>query len=138
MRNSSFRFLLILLELHRCFGHGIKMYMWFGYNNQIIFCHLSRNLNLVFFQALLLSTYVDSMYLARVTPPINFKFSDDSLFLKKNLGGGHKFSELACINACRWIGYQTFNVPDIKLYLLICYHRVSTCLQMLVALFDVL
>ena len=38
------------------------------------------NLNLVFFQALLLSTYVDSMYLVRVTP-INFTFSDGSLFL---------------------------------------------------------
>ena len=32
----------------------------------------------------------------RVTPPMNSTFSDDSLFLKKNLGGGHKFSEFAC------------------------------------------
>ena len=37
-----------------------------------------------------------SMYLARVTPPMNFSFSDDSLFLKKILGGGLKFSEFAC------------------------------------------
>ena len=36
------------------------------------------------------------MYLVRVTPLMNFTFSDDSLFLKKNLGGGHKFSEFAC------------------------------------------
>ena len=36
------------------------------------------------------------MYLARVTPLMNFTFSDDSLFLKKNLGGGHKLSEFAC------------------------------------------
>ena len=56
-------------------------------------------LNLVIFQALLLSTYVDSMYLVRVTPLMNFTFSDDSLFLKKNLGGGHKFSEFACCNS---------------------------------------
>ena len=44
-------------------------------------------LNLVIFQALLLSTYVDSMYLVRVTPLMNFTFSDDSLFLKKILAG---------------------------------------------------
>ena len=70
----------ILMKLHRCFGHGLKMCMWFGYNPQLIFCHFLRNLNLVFFQALLLSTYVDSRYLVSVTP-INFTISDDSLFL---------------------------------------------------------
>ena len=32
----------------------------------------------------------------RVTAPINLTFSDDSAFLKKILGGGHKFSEFAC------------------------------------------
>ena len=53
--------------------------MWFGYNPQIIFYHFFRKLNF-FFQALLLSTYVDSMYVVRVTPPINFTFSDGSLF----------------------------------------------------------
>ena len=81
MRNSSYSFMLILLKFHGCFGHGLKTRMWFGYNPQIIFCHFFRNLNLVFFQALLLSTYVDSMYLVRVTPPINFTFSNDSVFL---------------------------------------------------------
>ena len=35
------------------------------------------------------------MYLIWINPPINFTFSDDSLFPKKNLGGGHKFSEFA-------------------------------------------
>ena len=54
------------------------------------------SLLLVIFQPLLLSTYVDSIYLVRVTPPMNFTFSDDSLFLKKIRGGGHKFSEFAC------------------------------------------
>ena len=73
--------MLVLLKLHRCFVHGLKMCMWFGYNPQIRFCHFLRNLNLVFFQALLLSTYVDSINLPRVTPPINFTFSDDSIFL---------------------------------------------------------
>ena len=70
----------ILLKIHSCFGHGLKMCMWFGYNPQTIFCNFFRNLNFVFFQALLLSTYVDSMYLVRITP-INFTFSDDCLIL---------------------------------------------------------
>ena len=61
--------------------------MWFGYNPQIIFYHFFCKLNLVIFQALLLSTYEDSMYLVRVTPLMNFTFSDDSLFLKKILAG---------------------------------------------------
>ena len=56
--------------------------MWFGYNPQITFCHFFRNLNLVFFPGIItINIYVDSMYLVRVTPPINFVFSDDSLFL---------------------------------------------------------
>ena len=50
--------------------------MWFGYNPQIRFCHFSA-----YVQALLLPTYVGSMYLVRVTPPINFTFSDDSVLL---------------------------------------------------------
>ena len=78
MRNSSYTFLPILLKLHRCFGHGLKTCMWFGYNPQIRFCHFFRN-----FQALLLSTYVDRMYLVRVTPRMNFTFSDD--IIKKKL-----------------------------------------------------
>ena len=82
--------MLILLKLYRCFGHGLKTCMCFGYNPQIIFCHFFRNLNLVIFQALLLSTYVDSMYLVRVTPPINFTFSDDSLF--------HIFKDINSLN----------------------------------------
>ena len=65
----------ILLKIHNCFGHDLlKVCMWYGYNNQIIFCHFFHNLNLVFFQALLLSTYyVNSMYLVRVTP-MNFTY----------------------------------------------------------------
>ena len=35
----------------------------------------------------MLSTYVDSMYLVWINPPINFTFSDDSIFLKKILVG---------------------------------------------------
>ena len=61
--------------------------MWFGYNPRIIFYHFFCKLKLVIFQALLLSTYVDSKYLVRVTPPMNFTFSDDSLLFKKFLAG---------------------------------------------------
>ena len=83
MRISSYSFISILLKLHRCFVHGLKICMWFGYNPtpRIKFYYFFGKLNLVIFQALLLSTYVDSMYLVRVTPPMNFTFSDDSLFL---------------------------------------------------------
>ena len=74
--------MLILLKLHRSIGHGLKTCMWFGYDPEIRFCHFFHNLNLVFFfQALILSTYVDSMYLVWIYPPINFTFSDDSVFL---------------------------------------------------------
>ena len=65
----------ILLKLHRCFGYGLKMCMWFGYNPQIIFCHFFRNLNFVFFRHYnYQQDYVDSMYLVRVTPPIPLLF----------------------------------------------------------------
>ena len=79
--------MLILLKLHRSIGHGLKTCMWFGYDPEIRFCHFFRNLNLVFFQALILSTYVDSMYLVWINPPIYFTFSDDSIFLKKSWRG---------------------------------------------------
>ena len=36
MYNSSYNFMHIILKLHMCFGHGLKMCMWFGYNPQII------------------------------------------------------------------------------------------------------
>ena len=48
VRNHSNSFMPILLKLHRCFDHGLKTCMWFGYNPQIIFCHFFRNLKLVF------------------------------------------------------------------------------------------
>ena len=46
MRISSYSFILILLKLHRCFGHGLKICMWFGYNPQIIFYHFFCYFNL--------------------------------------------------------------------------------------------
>ena len=89
--------MLILLKLHRSIGHRLKMCMWFGYDPEIRFLSLFPQFELsLFFQALILSTYVDSMNLVWINPPINFTFSDDSICLKKNLGGVHKFSEFAC------------------------------------------
>ena len=76
--------------------------MWFGYNPQIIFYHFFCKLNLVIFQALLLSTYVDSMYLVRVTPLMNFTFSDDSLFLKKILAGDINSLNLLVYFSLQW------------------------------------
>ena len=34
---SSYSFIPILLKLHWCFGHGLKICMWLRYNAQIIF-----------------------------------------------------------------------------------------------------
>ena len=34
--NSSYSLIPILLKLHWCFDHGLKICMWFGYNHQII------------------------------------------------------------------------------------------------------
>ena len=63
MRISSYSFILILLKLHRCFGHGLKICMWFGYNPQIIFYHFFCYFNLGIFLAFLLSKLMDTGYL---------------------------------------------------------------------------
>ena len=34
---NSYSFIQILSKLHWCFGHGLKICMWFGYNPQINF-----------------------------------------------------------------------------------------------------
>ena len=46
VRNSSYSFMPIHLKLYRCFCHGLKICMWFGYYPEIIFCHFFRSLNL--------------------------------------------------------------------------------------------
>ena len=63
-RNSSCRFLPIVLKLCLCFLHGMKMSMWFGYNSRIIFCHLFHIVNLVIFHPL----YISCGYLVSTTP----------------------------------------------------------------------
>ena len=76
------------------------------------FYYFFCKLNLVIFQALLLSTFVDSMYLVRVTPPMNFTFSDDSLFLKKILGGDINSLNLLVSSA---IGKHSHILSPVKL-----------------------
>ena len=51
------------------------------------------------------------MYPVRVNLPINFTFSDDSLFLLKHLGRGNKLSEFLCSTVI----YHLLNDGDISL-----------------------
>ena len=48
-RNSSYSFPSVVLKLCRCFRHGMKMCMWFGYNTLIIFSHFFCYVDLVSF-----------------------------------------------------------------------------------------
>ena len=50
VHTSFYSFMPILLKLHMCFGHGLKTYMRFGYNPQIICRHFFHNLNIVVFR----------------------------------------------------------------------------------------
>ena len=70
-RNSSYSFIPILWKLHRCFGHSLKVFMLFGYNPQIIFCHFFGKLNLAIFRALSITKWMDRGYLVDITPPIS-------------------------------------------------------------------
>ena len=57
---SSYSFMPIFWKLYRCFCHGLKMCMWFGYNPQINFCHVFRTLNTVIFQSWIQSKCIDT------------------------------------------------------------------------------
>ena len=52
------------LKLCRCFLHGVRMCMWFGYNCWIIFYHFFHFVNLVIFRP----QCIDSGYLVSATP----------------------------------------------------------------------
>ena len=65
------------------------------------------------------------MYLVWINPPINFTFSDDSVFLKKNLGGGHKFSEFACL-ICISMSRIWLSIKAVTVH----YSRVSDAMQL--------
>ena len=62
-------FIQILLKLHWCFGHGLKICMWFGYNPQIIFCLFFRKLNLAILTGIIDNNVMDREYLVGPTPP---------------------------------------------------------------------
>ena len=62
--NSSYSFLLIFLKLCRCFLHGVRMCMGFGYNCWIIFYHFFHFVNLVIFRP----QCIGSGYLVSTTP----------------------------------------------------------------------
>ena len=97
MHNSSYSFMLILLKLHRCFGHGLKSCMWFGYNPQIIFCHFFCNLNSVFFSGIITINICRQYVPCEGNSSYKFYIFRWFLISLKNLGGGHKFSEFACL-----------------------------------------
>ena len=63
-RNSSYSFVPIFLKLCRCFHHGMRMCMWFGYNCLIIFCHFFHFVNLVIFRP----QCIDCGYFVSATP----------------------------------------------------------------------
>ena len=49
---NFYSFMPIALKLCVCYGHGLKLCMWFGYNPQIIlFCHFFIISTKSFFQA---------------------------------------------------------------------------------------
>ena len=63
VRNSSYSFMPIHLKLYMCYGHGLKICIWFGYNPWIIFCHFFHNLNLiVIFSGILVNGYFLSFF----------------------------------------------------------------------------
>ena len=68
MRSSSYSFMQISLKLYRCFGHGLKMCICFGYNYQII-------LLLHFFSQIDFSRFLGVYYYQDVNV-VMIKFSD--------------------------------------------------------------
>ena len=63
------------------FGHGLQMCTWFGYNPKIICVTGFHMLNIVIFQAELLSKCIDSGCLVRETPHtilLSFRLDDTS------------------------------------------------------------
>ena len=57
VRNSSYSFMPIHLKLYMCYGHGLKICMWFGCNSWIglFFVIFFHNLNLVIFLGILVN-----------------------------------------------------------------------------------
>ena len=50
VRNFSYSFMCAALKIYMCYGHGLKICIWFGYNPRVIFVILFLyNSNLVIF-----------------------------------------------------------------------------------------
>ena len=103
MRNSSYSFMPILLKLYRCFCHDLKICMWFGYYPEIIFCHFYCNLNLVIFKCFY---YQSEKIVGTLCAQLHSCFGHGLKIcmwfgynpqIINNNGGGHKFSEFACL-----------------------------------------
>ena len=80
----------IVLKLCRCFSHGLKMCMWFGYNHKISF----NRFFLVVFQAQTLSKCIGSGYLVSAIP--------------STVIGCLKLYTCFChgLKMCMWVGYN--------------------------------
>ena len=93
VRKSSYSFMPIALKLYMCYGHGLKICMWLGYNPRIIFCHIFNNLNLVIF-------FGHFSELIEGTLVCNFSYSLILIFLKLYRHNYH------ALKICMWFGYN--------------------------------
>ena len=96
MRNSSYSFISILLKLHRCFVHGLKICMWFGYNPQIIFFSLFPQVELSHFSGIF-TIKVNGKWVPCVRI---FSYSFILILLKLHMCFGHG------LKICMWFGYN--------------------------------
>ena len=67
-RNSSYNFIPIFLKLCTCFFHGLKLFIWFGYNPCINFYYFFHFANFVIFWPQIIWKCYDSGYLVNATP----------------------------------------------------------------------
>ena len=90
------------LKLHRCFGHGLKIRMWFGYNPEIYFLSLFPQVELSNFLG------VFTIIVTRQWVPCvrNSSYSFMPIPLKLHRCFDH------CLKICMWFGYN----PEIIFY----------------------
>ena len=93
--NSSYSFLPILSKLHLCFGHGLKICMWFGYNPHIIFVTFSK-VELSFFS----DNFYNKVNGQKIPCGGNSSYSFIPILLKLHWCFGHG------LKICMWLGYN--------------------------------
>ena len=97
--NSSYSFPPIVLIHCRCFQHGMKMCMWFGYNTLIIFSHFFYFVNLVSFLAWnAIKVYGQWVSCGRNSCNSSYSFSSVVLKLCRCVQYGMKL--------CMWLWYN--------------------------------